>query len=199
MTGASTQALLTPKQRAVLDAFQDLLNRDGYPPSMRELASRLGYKSPGTVLAHLRALQALGAVQREARRPRATSLQLAGVSSNLESTLNYTPLMSAEAIMNRRGSNARERRVLALPDALVPVDAVLVRADDPFPAAAILAGDLLVISERTPQVGRLYAFVCGGRVQAGYYPDNSCEPESHQAGAETQALGRVVGVLRSLK
>jgi len=47
---------LTDQQQRVLDAIQDRLRRQGYPPTVRELAQHLGV-SIGTVQAHLRALE----------------------------------------------------------------------------------------------------------------------------------------------
>jgi repressor LexA len=54
---------LTHQQRRVLDAIQDRLRRQGYPPTVRELAQHLGV-SIGTVQAHLRALERKGALKR---------------------------------------------------------------------------------------------------------------------------------------
>jgi repressor LexA len=54
---------LTDQQRRVLNAIQDRLRRQGYPPTVRELAQHLGV-SIGTVQSHLRALERKGALKR---------------------------------------------------------------------------------------------------------------------------------------
>jgi len=54
---------LTDQQRRVLDTIQDCLKRQGFPPTVRELAEHLGV-SIGTVQAHLRALERKGALKR---------------------------------------------------------------------------------------------------------------------------------------
>ncbi|MBP7669433.1 MAG: repressor LexA [Candidatus Eisenbacteria bacterium] len=58
---------LTPRQREVLDAILDDVERDGRFPSMREIARRLRVTSPATVLQHLEALAAKGFLQRRGR------------------------------------------------------------------------------------------------------------------------------------
>jgi repressor LexA len=55
--------LLTEQQRRVLAAVQDGLRRQGYPPTVRELAQHFGV-CIGTVQAHLRALERKGALKR---------------------------------------------------------------------------------------------------------------------------------------
>jgi repressor LexA len=54
---------LTDQQERVLSVIQDQLRRHGYPPTVRELAQRLGL-CIGTVQAHLRALERKGALTR---------------------------------------------------------------------------------------------------------------------------------------
>jgi repressor LexA len=54
---------LTNQQQRVLTVIQDQLRRQGYPPTVRELARHLGV-SIGTVQAHLRALERKGALKR---------------------------------------------------------------------------------------------------------------------------------------
>jgi repressor LexA len=54
---------LTDQQRRVLSVIQGYLGRQGYPPTVRELAQHLGV-SIGTVQAHLRALERKGAIKR---------------------------------------------------------------------------------------------------------------------------------------
>jgi repressor LexA len=54
---------LTDQQRRVLTAIQDRFRRQGYPPTVRELAQHLGV-SIGTVQTHLRALERKGALKR---------------------------------------------------------------------------------------------------------------------------------------
>jgi repressor LexA len=54
---------LTDQQHRVLTVIQDQIRRQGYPPTVRELAQHLGV-AIGTVQAHLRALERKGALKR---------------------------------------------------------------------------------------------------------------------------------------
>jgi repressor LexA len=54
---------LTDQQRRVLTAIQDRFRRQGYQPTVRELAQHLGL-CVGTVQAHLRALERKGVLKR---------------------------------------------------------------------------------------------------------------------------------------
>lgn len=53
---------MTPAQAAVYNAVVALAAELGYPPSIREIQTRAGLKSPSTVMVHLYALRAQGRV-----------------------------------------------------------------------------------------------------------------------------------------
>lgn len=54
----------------ILEAIKTMTKRNGYPPTVRELASALGLSSPGSLLTRLDKLQAKGLVLREEGRSR---------------------------------------------------------------------------------------------------------------------------------
>ena len=70
---ASPQALesLDPRARAVYEAVRAAVVSHGYPPSMREIGSRVGLTSPSSVKHQLDKLERLGLVRRDPNRPRA--------------------------------------------------------------------------------------------------------------------------------
>src|ERR1700710_2501695 len=53
-------AVLTPRQRKVLEYIRDSVARRGYPPSVREIGEAVGLKSPSSVAHQLGALQKKG-------------------------------------------------------------------------------------------------------------------------------------------
>jgi len=55
---------LTRRQQQVLAALERLHERDGFAPSLRELAAEVGVASASTVLHHVRVLERRGVVER---------------------------------------------------------------------------------------------------------------------------------------
>src|SRR5262245_60400070 len=97
---------LTDRQRRVLNIIQDRLQRQGYPPTVRELAQHLGV-SLGTIQAHLRALERKGALKRHPFRARGLYLTIPEEWSGSEAVRNVpivarvaagTPLLAVENI-----------------------------------------------------------------------------------------------------
>jgi repressor LexA len=59
--------MLTKKQKLILDRIRDFRRRNGYFPTMREIAAFSGLSSPATVQAYLKRLQGRGALLRKGR------------------------------------------------------------------------------------------------------------------------------------
>ena len=55
---------LTERQKKLLDFIIEYTTANGFPPSIREMASYMGIKSPNGVMTHLRALEKKGYIQR---------------------------------------------------------------------------------------------------------------------------------------
>lgn len=65
---------LTPRRRKVLQVIQDSIERNGYPPSIREIGEATGLASTSAVAYQVSVLQRQGYVSREAGRPRTTAV-----------------------------------------------------------------------------------------------------------------------------
>ena len=65
---------LSHRQAEILRVINDKLTRDGFPPSVREIALRVGLASPSTIKHHLDSLEAGGYLERHAGLPRALDL-----------------------------------------------------------------------------------------------------------------------------
>lgn len=61
---------LTPSQRRVLDTLRDYIQREGMPPSLRELSTALGYSSTNAVSNSLHILLRKGYVRPASTRSR---------------------------------------------------------------------------------------------------------------------------------
>ena len=58
---------LTAKQREILDAVQSWIESHGRPPTLREMALKMGVSSTNAIRDHLRVLESKGYLKREAR------------------------------------------------------------------------------------------------------------------------------------
>lgn len=67
---------LTARQRRILEVIRDELAERGYPPSIREIADRVGLASSSSAAHQLKVLQAKGFLFRDPHRPRALEVRL---------------------------------------------------------------------------------------------------------------------------
>src|SRR5262245_11345990 len=65
---------LTKRQREIYEFIRDKIQGRGYGPTVREIGTEVGIKSPNGVMCHLKALQKKGLIKREANMSRAIQL-----------------------------------------------------------------------------------------------------------------------------
>lgn len=65
---------LSKMQKRIYDYIADCVQRQGYPPSVREIADAVGLKSPSTVHFHLKHLEEAGVIEKGAGKGRAITL-----------------------------------------------------------------------------------------------------------------------------
>ena len=70
--------VLTWRQRKILQAIRDSVQKRGYPPSMREIAEAVGLISTSSVSYQLSILERKGYLRRDLRRPRTVEVRLPG-------------------------------------------------------------------------------------------------------------------------
>jgi repressor LexA len=66
--------MLTERQREIYDFVVRYADRQGYPPTVREIGEAVGLASPSTVHAHLANLERAGYLRRDPTKPRALEL-----------------------------------------------------------------------------------------------------------------------------
>lgn len=71
---------LTKRQKEILDFIRTFIEREGYSPSMEEIAGHFGFASMNAVFKHLAALEARGYLRRDANRARSIELPKEGDS-----------------------------------------------------------------------------------------------------------------------
>lgn len=77
------------KQQRILDFVRKEVEEKGYPPSVREICSAVGFKSTSTVHSYLSKLEKSGLIQKDPAKPRALKVvddQKSGLPSNSDSS-----------------------------------------------------------------------------------------------------------------
>ena len=67
---------LSYKQKRILDFIIEKVDRDGYPPSVREICEAVELKSPSTVHSHLKKLESMGYLTKEGHKTRALKVDV---------------------------------------------------------------------------------------------------------------------------
>jgi len=200
---------LTEKQRVVLAFVEDFCRRQGYPPTVREVAAHFGVQ-PRAAADHLAALKKKGYLHREPGLSRGLSL-----ASRLEEQTVEVPILGRIAAGQPLLAAEQVEDTLPLPRSWVPgEEAFLLRVSGDSMAPLLLPGDLVmvrvqprvsrgeiavVLVDEEATVKRVYE-EAGGLVLRGDNPDFTplrFPPE--EAAALVQILGKVVGVYRSLE
>ena len=65
---------MTKMQQKIYDTIAEALQRQGYPPSVREIGEAVGLKSPSTVHFHLKHMEEMGVLTKGASKGRALTL-----------------------------------------------------------------------------------------------------------------------------
>lgn len=87
--GAPDSSGLTPRQRKVLQVIRNSVERNGYPPSIREIGESVGLTSTSSVAYQLKVLQEKGFLRRDPNRPRAVVVH-PGTSPSAQSAHDET-------------------------------------------------------------------------------------------------------------
>lgn len=120
---------LSPRQIQILEVVRASVDGHGYPPSVREIADRVGLASPSTVKHHLDALERAGCLQRVPGRPRALEVSTLGRAA-LPTPAGATGQASAPTPGTDDG--------VAAPPALVTVEVPVSRGDEAASAVPLV-------------------------------------------------------------
>ena len=193
---------LTARQKEVLDLILSSVREHGYPPTVREIASRLRLAGPKGAKQHLDALVAKGLIRRVPGRSRA--LEVVGAALGLRA--RSVPILKAQE---------QVEGYLTLDHTLVPwQDAWFVRIHgESMAGAGLHEGDLALVrgGPGADDGTIVVALVTGELVIRRLYLHDSAialvpaNPRmkdaviTHDQGHPIQILGTVVGLLRMLK
>ncbi|MFH1596747.1 MAG: transcriptional repressor LexA [Pseudomonadota bacterium] len=199
---------LTDRQQRVLAMVEEFCNRQGYPPTVREVAAAFGIQ-PRAAVDHLAALKRKGYLHREPGLSRGLTLTPRSPGPVVEVPVvgriaAGQPLLAAENVED----------TLPLPRSWVRGDAVfLLKVTGESMAPGILPGDLVMVrvQQRVARGDIAVALIdeeatlkrvyeeAGGLVLKGDNPAFTPLRFSPEEAAEVQILGKVVGVYRNLE
>jgi repressor LexA len=199
---------LTDRQQTVLAFVEEFCSRQGYPPTVREVAAAFGIQ-PRAAADHLAALKRKGYLNREPGVSRGLSLALKSVGPVVDVPVlgriaAGQPLLASENVEETlplprswvRGEAVFLLKVTgeSMAPVIMPEDLVMVRAQ-----ARVARGEIaVVLVDDEATLKRVYE-EAGGLVLKGDNPDFTPLRFSAEEAADVQILGKVVGVYRNLE
>ena len=207
--------MLTARQQEIWQFLVDYVDRQGYPPTVREIGEAVGLASPSTVHAHLANLERAGLLKRDPTKPRA--LDLIGhrrpAAAATAPELVKLPLLGQIAAGSPLLAAENVEDELGVPEPLGRRADFLLRVKgDSMVNAGILDGDILVVQRaQTAEDGEIVVALAGddetadeatvktfyreaGRVRL--QPENDALEPIYASHVEI--LGKVTGVFRTL-
>src|SRR6266852_3350193 len=203
--------MLTPRQRQIWEFLVDYVDRQGYPPTVREIGEAVGLASPSTVHAHLANLERAGLLRRDPTKPRA--LELTGRERSGESVvaLPKLPLLGQIAAGAPLLADENVEDEIAVPENLRGDFLLRVKGESMI-EAGILDGDIVVVRRaQDARNGDIVVALAGDDESAD---EATCktfcrdrdrirlQPENDELdpifASHVQILGKVVGVFREL-
>jgi len=201
---------LTKRQKQILDHVSQSIQKEGYPPSIREIGEALGIKSPRGVVGHLEALEKKGYLSRERG---ARTIKIKGGAAPLSKQENAIPLLGAIAAGSPLLAQENIDEHLYVDERFVSgknVFALKIKGESMI-GAGILNGDYVFVRQQ-PKVddGEIAAVLLDDeatvkrvRCDRGLLRLISENPtmkpiEVKEHEKRVQILGKVVGVMRKL-
>lgn len=205
---------LTPRQRRILEVLRTMVERRGYPPSVREIGDAVGLTSTSSVAHQLKVLETKGFLRRDPHRPRAVEVLLPAevdeaAQAAARPTPTYVPVVGRIAAGGPVLAEQVVEDVFPLPHELVGSGTLfLLRVTgDSMIEAAITDGDWVVVRQQpSAESGEVVAAMIDGEATVKTYKraDGHVWLLPHNPayapipGDEAVILGRVVTVLRKL-
>jgi repressor LexA len=191
--------MLTKKQKLVLDKIREFSRRNGYFPTMREIAAAAGFSSPATVQAYLERMRGRGALVKKGRAweltTERTAVPLVGVvpaGPALEMFAELGDEVVLPEWLAEKGGDIVAFRVQgqSMKDAYIQDgDLVLIRRSqkaDPGQMVVARLGDGSITLKRLKRDRDAYVLV----------PEN---PDYAPITSPFQLVGKVVGVMRKYR
>ena len=200
ISNSTPKPALTARQREIYDFLKDKIVNRGYGPTVREIGSHFGIRSPNGVMCHLKALERKGLITRESHMSRAIqltespqarmSLKLAGqiaagspvLAVEQDEQVDFSGLFDKDDhfCLRVKGESMIE-------DQIADQDYVIVRKQSNCKDGEIVVA---LVDGEDATLKRFYRTETGARLE----PANSAMSPIHSNNVEI--LGIVVGVVR---
>jgi repressor LexA len=205
-SGVPDRSQLRDRTLAILECIEAEIATRGYPPSVREIAAKVGVLSPSTVHAHMNILEKQGFIRRDPLKPRALEVV------NRSPSPGFVPVPMVGRVGAGTDILAIEEfeDLLALPTQLASQGKmfVLTVRGDSMIEAGILDGDLVVVRHQpSASVGEIVVAGLPGEEAtvkrlAALAPEVVLEPANpahhaiHLPAEEAVIYGRVIALMR---
>lgn len=198
---------LTKRQQQVLEIVTEYLNEYGYPPSLREIGSKLSVTGTLGVMKHLEALEKKGYLRRQEGSPRGITLSSQAQAASLPIVGVVRAGALHPAIEDIEGHFAIDRSQLRAGGAFF----LRVKGDSMI-HALIQEGDLALVRPQAHAANRdiVVAMVGGEATLKRFYREDNrirLQPENPNYNAiiiregdeDVSIIGKVVGIYRQME
>jgi repressor LexA len=200
---------LTKRQQEIYDFIKRYSDKNGYPPTVRDIGQAVGLASPSTVHAHLDNLQKLGLLRRDPTKPRAMEMLDRAATRAREAIAPGLPLLGQVAagqpiLADENVEEHIETPACAGGDS---GDYLLRVRGESMRKIGIMDGDLVVVKrQENARDGEIVvALVDDEATVKRFFREGDhirLQPENDEMEPilvrEVSVVGRVVGVMRSL-
>jgi repressor LexA len=200
---------LSPRQRRILDFIVQHSEEKGYPPTVREIGEAVNLSSSSTVHAHLRALEASGAICRDGSLTRAIRMVPKGPVFQSTSRAVNTPLVGRVAAGTPIPAEQNIEEVLPLPADMTGGEgsfALTVKGESMI-EDGILDGDIVVVKpQKTAHNGEVVVVLVEDEATVKrFFRENGhirLQPANSTMApilvTNCEVVGKVVGLLRRM-
>ena len=158
-----TCAVLTDRQKELVDFLRRYQRQQGVMPSTRDIQSHFGFASQTAAMGHLRALEKKGVIRRLAGKARAVVFPQDRLRASLAEVPVFGVIPAGFASENPQEADrhiAVDLRTLGLPSHAKPF-ALRVRGDS-MTGAHICDGDIVILEQREPRQRDIVAALIDG-------------------------------------
>lgn len=195
------------KTQKVWRFVADFLSRNGYPPTVREIAAALGFRSTSAVIFHLAALERKGYLERKKGIPRALEILVFPPGSE-RGDFRYLPLVGTIAAGKPVEAIENIETTVPLPGELAEPGGFLLRVKgDSLKEKGIFEGDLVIVKpQKTAENGEIVVALVEGEATVKIWRRRGnrfwLEPANPKYRpvplGRGEIIGKVIGLIRKL-